>query len=390
MRKAALGGLDTRAERIKFLRVFFLTACTGGGYYYGSPLPRCVLGLLLLFSDYCLARCKQWQRTASLSFVFIVGPYAEMADTRGACLALGPGSAAYSVLWLDAFVFSLIMMLSLPFFATNLTVPARHYFALVAVYLPYGYCLCTGLAPSWVASEDASGRLVCLMLLSLISSAGIFASLDQTSREYVEKERAHERYVAALSHDFGTPISAMQMAVTQLSARQAEEPSVRPLLDGMAAALEVMSTLKRKAMDVGKLHLGEPLTPERAPFDLRELIERKLPSICRYMPHNDVATDFFVSSDIGDMVVTDGSWVFMILLNLVSNAYKATQVGTVSVSARLAAGHVRIAVSDTGVGVSSAVEQNLWRAFERASRWQSGTGLGLYHVQHLALALGGR
>ena len=63
--------------------------------------------------------------------------------------------------------------------------------------------------------------------------------------------------------------------------------AVRQLLDGMAAALEVMGTIKRKAIDVGKLQLGEPLTPERAPCDLRELIERKLPTITRYMTHSE-------------------------------------------------------------------------------------------------------
>ena len=62
--------------------------------------------------------------------------------------------------------------------------------------------------------------------------------------------RAHERYVAALSHDFGTPISALQMAAKQLEAHlgasqrsEAEEAVVRPLFAGMEAALEVMRAL---------------------------------------------------------------------------------------------------------------------------------------------------
>ena len=72
-----------------------------------------------------------------------------------------------------------------------------------------------------------------------------------------------------------------------------------------------------------------------------------------------------------------------------SNAFKATLLGTVSISARLAAGHIRFTVADTGVGLSKEVETNLWTAFKQSSRWASGTGLGLYHVHHLALALGG-
>ena len=46
-------------------------------------------------------------------------------------------------------------------------------------------------------------------------------------------------------------------------------------------------------------------------------------------------------------------------------------------------------VVDTGIGVSDALKQRLWDPFKQASRWQSGTGLGLYHVKELATSLGG-
>ena len=199
------------------------------------------------------------------------------------------------------------------------------------------------------------------------------------------------RYVAALSHDFGTPISALQMAAHQMASLvDADDGAMRPLLDGMAAALEVMGALKRKAIDIGRLQLGESLVPERGPFDIRGIVLHKLPAIVRYMPHNEeVRVEYFVSDDIAEAVDTDGSWVFMMVLNFVSNAFKSTQFGSVSVSARLAAGMLRIAVSDTGIGVSKSIENNLFKAFKQASRWQSGTGLGLYHVHQLALALGG-
>ena len=48
-----------------------------------------------------------------------------------------------------------------------------------------------------------------------------------------------------------------------------------------------MAALKRKAIDVGKLQLGESLTPERGAFDLREVVLHKLPAIVRYMPRNE-------------------------------------------------------------------------------------------------------
>lgn len=354
-----------------------------------------------MMMNYCLKSCSTWQRTLAFGLVYTVGPSMELLDTWTARETLGASSAEYSILWFDAFVFSLIMQMSLPFIASTLGIPFRHFICQVVFYIPFGATWATVLPPQWVIGTDADylgsnasrGRLFFLMLLALIASIGIFAGLDQTSREFVERSRAHERYIAALSHDFGTPISALQMATSQLPQHMrspVEDSGVKPLLDGMAAALEVMAALKRKAIDVGKLQLGESLTPERAPFNLRELIMRKLPAITRYMPHNaSVHVEYVCSDDIEEGVVTDGSWVFMILLNFVSNAFKATQVGSVTVTARLAAGHLRLTVSDTGVGVSSAIERSLWTAFKQASRWQSGTGLGLYHVRSLAVGLGG-
>lgn len=68
---------------------------------------------------------------------------------------------------------------------------------------------------------------------------------------------------------------------------------------------------------------------------------------------------------------------------------RSTQHGTIAVTAQLVGSHLRLAVADTGTSVSQAVEAKLWQAFEQASRWQSGTGLGLYHVRLLTEALGG-
>ena len=119
-------------------------------------------------------------------------------------------------------------------------------------------------------------------------------------------------------------------------------------------------------------------------------MQRKLPDLVRYMPHRDeVRVEYSVGDEVAEAVLTDGSWVFMIFINFASNAFKSTRQGLVSLSAHLVHGRLRLLVADTGIGLSSAVEKQLWQPFRQASRWQSGTGLGLYHVQQLAAALGG-
>jgi len=122
------------------------------------------------------------------------------------------------------------------------------------------------------------------------------------------------------------------------------------------------------------------------PVSLREIVQRKLPDLVRYMPHRDeVRVEYSVGDEIAEAVLTDGSWVFMIFINFASNAFKSTRQGLVSLSAHLVQGRLRLLVADTGIGLSSAVEKQLWQPFRQASRWQSGTGLGLYHVQQLSI-----
>ena len=320
----------SRFALLQFLNGFFLCCATGFGYVCGSPLPRCLLGVMLMLSSYCMTQCSQWQRTVCLLFVRVVGPYSELAATYDAYQNIGPAAPDYSVLWLDNFVFSLVMEVALASIASQLAVPLPAHVLGVLCYLPAGLGWAFLLTPTWAHGSMLGGVLIAL---AEISSLSIFVGLDLTSREFAEKERAHERYIAALSHDFGTPISALQMATTQLREHVLGAPSLAgsqffaesdaglraaPLLfDGMDAALEVMAALKRKAIDVGKLNLGEALNPERAPCCLRELMA-KVEAIARYMPHNErVLPEYFVSDDLAAVVSTDASWCFMILLNLV-------------------------------------------------------------------------
>lgn len=381
---SAAAAVDSRIRMSRGAYVFVLFL---GIYLTGSPLPRCILIVLTLTMEWFLVHLSQLSCTLALMLVFTAGPYSECYDTYLEYARLGPSADEYALLWFDRFTFFLLAIVAMSYFASTFMLGNRTYACMLAIATPPGCVWTLLIPPSWATPP---GQLLFLLLCGFSTSVALFVGMDQTYRAFQEKEHAHEKYIAALSHDFGTPISALQMAMSFLPSHvDPDDTAAEPLLKGMSAALEVMSALKRKAIDVGKLQLGEMLTPERTGVDLRELVLHKLPSIVRYMPHTDeLKIEYHVGAELHE-VLTDGAWILMILLNLVSNALKNTQLGYVSISARLSAGHIRLSVSDTGVGVSEAVKRTLWRAFKQGSRWQSGTGLGLYHVNHLAVALGG-
>jgi signal transduction histidine kinase len=92
-------------------------------------------------------------------------------------------------------------------------------------------------------------------------------------------------------------------------------------------------------------------------------------------------------------VVTDRDKIKQILLNLVSNAVKYTEEGSIAVRARTADGRLRVGVSDTGVGIPGDELDRIFDEFHRAgsigAQRRRGTGLGLTISRRLARALGG-
>ena len=82
------------------------------------------------------------------------------------------------------------------------------------------------------------------------------------------------------------PPPTRQMATKQIVGHLSPEDhtSLHPLLEGMAAALDLMTALKRKAIDIGKRQHGHMLTPERTTVDVREIVISKLTSLTKYMP----------------------------------------------------------------------------------------------------------
>ena len=255
-----------------------------------SANARLLLIPLVIFAHLAKTTCSRTLRVASLWTAATVGPYSEIYCTWLEHERLVAGSTsveAYAAVWFDAFGFYLVMTMTLPFLSSVILMPRPAFYGMILGSIgPPG--LLFALLPPWPSNT----ALLSLWLLDLAASVAVFHSLDRTSREAEAQGRAQERYIAALSHDFGTPISALQMATQQIEEAMRAEAKpegtspvparVLPLLSGMQAALEVMSALKRKAVDVGKLQHGERLTPERGPVSLREIKKRIIKYIKNY------------------------------------------------------------------------------------------------------------
>ena len=143
--------------------------------------------------------------------------------------------------------------------------------------------------------------------------------------------------------------------------------------------------------DSSKIEAGQ-LEIHTAAFDLRASIERVVGTVAPMASAKGLVTTAVIAPDLQE-VVSDRRRVEQILLNLVNNAIKFTEHGSVHVSAERAGGRVLIRVADTGIGIKAEDLPTLFQPFRQLdtglTRHHEGTGLGLAICRRLATLLGG-
>lgn len=272
-------------------------------------------------------------------------------------------------------------------------------FAFAFVCTLVSFAILTQTVPDDIETAQfyAGASLLSTWMISFI----MFIFLDAHGRAQFVGEKAmvgwadaKGRYIAAVSHDFGTPISVMRVLVSNIQddAQLCERIGVRSL-NGIQASLDLLSTVRQKAINLNQLERGQQLQPDRAACSFPELMNQ-LMLMVDHMPRRSTVR-FELSMDDAlqgsAMVITDRGWLQLMAMNLLTNAFKHTSQGAVclKVSVEDGGNTMRLRVSDTGRGVPAEDIPSLFTPYQQASKWRFGTGLGLFHVRELAQALGG-
>ncbi|NMG32507.1 ATP-binding protein [Aromatoleum evansii] len=217
-------------------------------------------------------------------------------------------------------------------------------------------------------------------------------------REAEEANRAKAVFLATLSHELRTPLSGVSGSVqllrdTGLDARQQEY--VRMIGYANTTLLEILEDmLSFSRLEAGKFDF------EQLPFALRDTIDNMLALQGVAARTKGIALVRDIAPDVPDILVGDRRKLNQILLNLIGNAIKFTDEGSVMVSVRAdgveAGGPARLhfAVTDTGIGIPSEQCAEVFKPFVQVEdarhRRPGGTGLGLAICQRLVELLGGR
>ncbi|HRF50040.1 MAG TPA: PAS domain-containing protein [Anaerolineales bacterium] len=213
------------------------------------------------------------------------------------------------------------------------------------------------------------------------------------AREARAATRAKSEFLANMSHEIRTPMNAIigmaeLLQTTTLTSEQSGP--VQIMIDSGQALLSIINDI----LDFSKIEAGR-VALDLHPFDMTTVVEGVVDLLAVRAREKGLRLIGCVDPAIPAALLGDSGRVRQILLNLLSNAVKFTNHGSIAVRVALESidpgpqprAHVRLIVSDSGIGIAPEAQTRLFQPFEQAERSTTrrfgGTGLGLAIVRRL-------
>jgi signal transduction histidine kinase len=204
-----------------------------------------------------------------------------------------------------------------------------------------------------------------------------------------EASLAKSRFVASMSHEFRTPLNAI-IGYSELLIEEIDDVPKEAVLDDLKkirAAARHQIGLVNDVLDLTKIEAGR-MELEKAPVPLKDLIQEVSQTISPLLARRRNRLELAIE-ELPRTIQSDGLRLRQILMNLLSNACKFTDNGTIRVSGEteLNGKLVTIRIEDSGIGMTPEEVERLFQPFVQAGsspgRRQEGTGLGLVITKRL-------
>ena len=232
------------------------------------------------------------------------------------------------------------------------------------------------------------GTLVTTALLgtALLWNAARLDRLHRARLAAAEARLAQSQFLAAISHDLRQPVQALMLFTSALAAKITGAPA-SALLDDIRGSVEALDLLLDALLDVSSLNSGN-IIPHETTFSLATLIERLVAEFEPQASQKEIGFRVVPSSAI---VRTDPTLLYRILQNFLSNAVRYTSQGGILIGCRRCGRKLRIEVVDSGIGIPTHLQQEVFKEFFQIGNPErdrtQGLGLGLAIVQRLSRLL---
>ena len=219
----------------------------------------------------------------------------------------------------------------------------------------------------------------------------------QTARDEAEAaNQAKSTFLATMSHEIRTPMNGV-VGTAEILEREPLNERQKRLVGTVRSSAGALLRIIDDVLDFSKIEAGH-MDLEEAPCSLAAVIEGTVETLSVQVAKKGLAISAAIEPGTPDALLADVTRLRQILFNLIGNATKFTDVGTITVRARALAASAEevtlaLSVTDTGIGMNETQRARLFMPFSQGdsstTRRYGGTGLGLSIVRRLAELMGG-
>ncbi|MCR4851577.1 MAG: response regulator [Lachnospiraceae bacterium] len=238
--------------------------------------------------------------------------------------------------------------------------------------------------------------LALLLLMIVVQQIADLRKIRDERQKAIDLSETKTKFLASMSHEIRTPINAI-LGMNEMIIRENRDDTINEYAQSVKSSGRMLLMLVNDVLDFSKIEAGK-MEISNTEFSMSLMLRDIMPMLKERADEKNLKLETKIVSEVPDGLISDEFRIRQILINIINNAIKYTDTGSVTLSV---GGEyngedeflLKFSIKDTGRGIKEEDQKHLFEAFTRAdvkkNRNIEGTGLGLAIVKSIVDSMGG-